>query len=115
MTFVFLGFVILIVSFLIALLTLIREQRGQEKEQESLNVLLPQAQEPQIRKVDTSSQESRVESLEENNRETSDSEPYPWPGKSQENDDTPSVDISSSNTSLLKGGEFIIPRSGDRK
>ena len=105
MIWVFLGFAILIVSFLIALLTLIRDQREQEKEQESLNLQQPQEQNHPAEKTEVSYVSNRVENPLENNQESGGSE-----------NEFNAGEVSSSSSSLLKGGEFIIPRGGgDRK
>lgn len=136
MMYVFLGLVILVVSFLIALLTLIREQRNQEKQQERLNQTesleqqFPFQPSPILPQENTSfpNREVFLDKSESPglglNRRFEDSpssnslgtiEPFPWDGKQNEVGIT-STKLTKSSPStgsgdLARGGEFVIPRS----
>ena len=136
MMYVFLGLVILVVSFLIALFTLIREQRNQEKQQERLNQAESLEQQSSFQPSPILPQEnttfpnrevlldkSESPSLGLNRRfEDSSSnnsvgtiEPFPWDGK-QDEAGTTSTRLTESSPStgsgdLARGGEFVIPRS----
>jgi len=121
MTYVFLGLIVLVISFLIALLTLIREQRQMERERDALEGQPPQV--PSVSEVERTEVPTPLihgESLADNfqNPQKSDAgEPYPWDQKPQETVVPPSVDVVSGETkgdgngNLIRGGEFIVPRS----
>lgn len=99
MIYVFLGFVILVISFLIALLTLIREQRGQAREEQEA-LFKRQVQE-------SISASQKTEGWDQKSQETAASASVP----------TVSTENSGwGNDNLIRGGEFIVPRSvGDKE
>lgn len=133
--YVFLGLVILVISFLIALLTLIREQRKQEKEQEKFEeseVL----EEPTLMQQPIALNQSIAGGLGTETEEmtapvqqtqvlTSDPgtnaavEPFPWEKKPADSLSIPSELAQnapvSGGSDIARGGEFIIPRSVDDK
>lgn len=135
MIYVFLGLVILVISFLIALLTLIREQRRQGKEQEKLLETESLVQEQAILSGPVLSSETKGIMYSENSGSgsldrqaqnnspvdiTGHAEPFPWDQKPSEASPKPpstliekSGDLRGNN--LADGGEFVIPRSVSNK
>lgn len=129
--YVFLGLVILVISFLVALLTLIREQRRQGKEHERLQETESLVQEQAIFPPPVLSSETKgimypeipssgiLDRQAQNNSPIDNmghAEPFPWDQKpSEASPKPPSPLIENSGNlggnKLADGGEFVIPRS----